>query len=221
MAQHEAVELRFGKLEGSRLLDRVLRRDHEERRRQVVRGVADRHAALLHRLEQRRLHLRACAVDLVGKQEVREDRAFVDAEFARLLLEDLAADDVARQEVDRELDACEPEVDRLRHALHEQRLRDARHAFEQEVAAGEERDQHALDDDVLADDGARDLGADVIDERRVARGGRGQRGHVQRASSARNFSMSGLILSVFTPAARILPLRSMTMVVGSRWRATP
>jgi hypothetical protein len=36
---------------------------------------ADRHAMLLHRLQQRRLRARAGAVDLVGHQQLAEHRA--------------------------------------------------------------------------------------------------------------------------------------------------
>ncbi len=182
MPKQEAIELRFGQLEGARLLDGVLRGDHEKGRGQVVRGVADRDAAFLHRLEQRRLHLGRGAVDLVGEEQVREDRALVDAKLAGPLLEDLAADDVARQQVDRELHAGEGEVDRLRDRLHKQRLRDAGHAFKKEMTAGEERDEHPLDDGLLTDDGAGDLAADVLDEGRAALrgGGAGGRGGGRR-----------------------------------------
>ena len=81
VAEHEAVELRLGQLERAALLDRVLRGDDQERRRQLERLLADRDLALLHRLEQGALHLRRGAVDLVGQQQVGEDRPLVDAEL--------------------------------------------------------------------------------------------------------------------------------------------
>ena len=55
----EAVELRFGQRIGAFLLQRVLRRQHMERRRQVVARARDRDVMLLHRLQQRRLRARA------------------------------------------------------------------------------------------------------------------------------------------------------------------
>ena len=55
----EAVELRLGQRIGAFLLQRVLRRQHMERRRQVVARARDRHVMLLHRLQQRRLRARA------------------------------------------------------------------------------------------------------------------------------------------------------------------
>ena len=54
----EAVELRFRQRVRPLVLDRVLRRDDEERLLELVRHAVDRHLRLLHRLEQRRLRLR-------------------------------------------------------------------------------------------------------------------------------------------------------------------
>ena len=62
---------------------------------------------------KRTLHLGRGPVDLVGQQQVREDRPLVDAELVGPLVEDLRADDVGGEQVDRELDAGEMEVDRL------------------------------------------------------------------------------------------------------------
>ena len=80
--EHEPVELRFGQRIGAFLLDRVLRGDREERIGQVVGRLADRHFALLHRLQQRGLRLRRRAVDFVGQQDVGEDRPLDEAEIA-------------------------------------------------------------------------------------------------------------------------------------------
>ena len=46
----------------------------------------------------------------------------------------------------------------LRERVDEQRLREAGHADEEAVAAGEERDEHLLDDVVLPDDELAQLG---------------------------------------------------------------
>ena len=51
--------------------------------------------ALLHGLEQRRLGLGGRAVDLVGQQELREHRARWKTKRVLLLVEDVAAGDVA------------------------------------------------------------------------------------------------------------------------------
>ena len=73
--QREPVELPLGQRIRAVLLDRVLGRDHEERRGQRVRHALDRHLPLLHRLQQRRLRPRRRAVDLVDQHDVGEDRA--------------------------------------------------------------------------------------------------------------------------------------------------
>ena len=77
--EHEAVHLRFGQRIGAFLLDRILRGQHEERRRQRDRFAAERDLAFLHRFEQRALHLGRRAVDFVGEDEVGEDRALACA----------------------------------------------------------------------------------------------------------------------------------------------
>ena len=74
-----------------------------------------------------------------------------------ILLDDLGAEDVGRHQVGRELDAVELEVDGLGELLDQQRLRQAGHAAQQAVPAGEERDQDLADDALLADDGLRQL----------------------------------------------------------------
>ena len=66
--------------------------------------------ALLHRLQQRRLRLGRRAVDLVGEQQLGEDRALRQRERVGLEVEQVGAEDVARHQVGRELDA--PELQR-------------------------------------------------------------------------------------------------------------
>ena len=74
-----------------------------------------------------------------------------------VLLEQLGAGDVARHQVRRELHARELEVERLRHGLHQQRLRQPRHADEQRVSPGEDGRDEVVHDVALPDDPARDL----------------------------------------------------------------
>ena len=112
---------------------------------------------LLHDLEQRRLHLRRRAVDLVGEQEVAEDRAELDVEAARVGPVDARADEVGGHEVGRELDAPERAAHDVGERADRQRLGEAGHALEQHVAAGQQRDEQPLEHRVLADDDALDL----------------------------------------------------------------
>ena len=128
----------------------------------IARAV-ERHLPLLHDFEQRRLRLGGRAVDLVGEQEVREDRPCARDELA-LGVEQRMADDVGRHEIGRELDAREGAVERARQRAHQQRLAEAGHAFEQHVPAGEQRGQRLLDDVVLAHDRLVDLVAKRADD---------------------------------------------------------
>ena len=89
--QEEAVELRLGQRERALVLDRVLRREEQERARQRPGQPVGRHLLLGHRLEQRGLRLRHRAVDLVDEHDVREDRPRLELELADLLVVDREA----------------------------------------------------------------------------------------------------------------------------------
>jgi hypothetical protein len=87
--------------------------DDEKRRIERIRLALDSDLPLLHRLEQRRLGLGRGAVDLVGQEQMGEDRSAPELEAALALIVDRAAGDVARQQVRGELDAAEPKFQRL------------------------------------------------------------------------------------------------------------
>ena len=65
--EHEAIDLRLRQRIGSFLVDRVLRRQNQERRRQRHGFSAKSHLTLLHRFQQRRLHLGRGAIDFIGQ----------------------------------------------------------------------------------------------------------------------------------------------------------
>ena len=155
--QHEAVDLRFRQRIRALRLDRVLRCHHEERIGNGVCRVADRHLALLHHLEQRRLHLRRCAVDLVREQEIREHGTEVSVERPRVRPVDSRTDEVRRHKVGRELDAVEGTAEDAGRGLDSQGLCEAGNALDQQVAAGEQAGQDPLQHLVLAGDHAPDL----------------------------------------------------------------
>jgi len=100
--------------EGPLLLDGILRRDDEERVRKLARLTADRDLFLAHRFQQGGLGLGRRAVDLVGQHHVREDRSLLELELAGLLVVDVGAGDVGRQQIGRELNPLELEVERRR-----------------------------------------------------------------------------------------------------------
>ena len=155
--EQEAVELSLGQRIRPLVLDRVLGCEDEERALQGPRDPVRRHLTLLHRLEQRGLRLRRGAVDLVGEEEVREDRAGAELEVAVALVPDRRAGHVCGEQVGRELDAAEAEPAGLGEGSRRQRLREPRDVLEQDVAVREHAEQDQLELLALADDGALDL----------------------------------------------------------------
>ena len=87
----EAVKLRAGHPEDTRLLEGVLRRDDEEGIGQRVCPVLDADLALRHALQQRGLGSGRGPVDLVRQQDTRHDRARMEFELAGLEIEDIQA----------------------------------------------------------------------------------------------------------------------------------
>ncbi len=116
---------------------RVLCREDDEPVGQRQPLALHRHLALFHRLEQRRLGLRACAVHLVHQEDVREHRPRVEHELLLARVEDVHADDVARHQVRRALDTLEAAAEAARERFRDQRLAEARSALQQDVAARE------------------------------------------------------------------------------------
>ena len=119
-----------------------------------VRLRADRHLTLLHRFEQRRLHFRGRAIDFVGEHDVGEDRAEHGRERALALVEDPRADDVARQQVGRELDAFELAVQRGRQRAAGERLGNPGGPSSSTCPFDSSASSRRFDDVALADDRA-------------------------------------------------------------------
>ena len=141
-----------------------------------MRGRAERDLPLLHHLEQRGLHLRRRAVDLVREQEVAEDGAELGVERVGARAVDARADDVRRDEVGSELHAPEGAAEHLGDGLDRQGLRKAGDALDQQVAAGQQADEHALEHLVLPGDDPANLVRGLLDRLAlcVALGGRAQ-----------------------------------------------
>ena len=159
--EQEAVELRLGQRIDALMLDRVLGRDHHEVAAERMRGAVEGDRVLLHGLQQRGLRLRRRAVDLVGEQQVAEDRPARQRELPGLEIVDVRADDIAGHQVGRELDASVGDAQRLREAARGHRLGRARRTFQQDVPAGEQRGQHQVDRVVLPGDRLADLCPDA------------------------------------------------------------
>ena len=116
-------------------LDRVHRRDREAERRQLVGGLADGDGAILQPFEERALRLERDAVDLVEQDDFgRGQRAELGDERAGRRVDHLEADDLGRLQVGAALDARELRVADRREDHAEERLADAGHAAQQQVA---------------------------------------------------------------------------------------
>jgi hypothetical protein len=126
-----------------------------KRARQIVTNALDRDAALLHRLQQRRLCFRRCAVDLVGQDDVGENWSRNKLQRSpasrAIFFDDFRAGDVGRHQVGRELDPLKREIENIGDGPYQQRLGETRHAGDDRVAADEERQQDLFDHFVLAD----------------------------------------------------------------------
>ncbi len=150
--QHETIHLRFGQRISSFLFNRILRRQNEKRFFKLERIFTNRDLFLLHRFEQCALHLRGRAIDFIGEDKVGEDGAFARGEAAGLRIVNLRADDVGGQHVRRELQARKFHAQTICQRFDRERFGQARHAFEQDVAIGQQPDDQSLGEITLPDD---------------------------------------------------------------------
>ena len=149
----EAVHLRLGQRIGAFLLDGVLRGEDEKQVGKLVSLSGDRHLPLFHRFQQRRLHLRGRAIDLVGQHQIAEQRTGLELERRGLLAIDFGAGHIGGQEIGRELHAAEAAFNKPGQGLDGTRLGRARQPFHQHVAIRQQRDQQPLHHRLLAQDG--------------------------------------------------------------------
>ena len=115
-----------------------------------MRLAVGRHLPLAHRLQQRALRPRRRPIDLVGQHDVGEDRPRTKEKLMRLAVVEAAAGDVGRKQVGGELDAVEAAGEAAGDGLSDQGLAHARHVFEQDVLAGQQRNHRQLHDVRLA-----------------------------------------------------------------------
>ena len=119
-----------------------------------------------HHLEQRRLDLGRGPVDLVGEHEVGHHRPEFGVELLPAGPVDAGAEQVGGHQVGGELDARERAADHPGEGLDRQGLGDARHALDEQVALGQQPDEHPLDQPVLPDDDPLDLEHRAFEQRR-------------------------------------------------------
>jgi hypothetical protein len=117
-----------------------------------IGALPDGDLVLGHGLEQGRLHLGRCAVDLVGEQHVVEQRTGAELELALLVPIDVGADEVRRQQVRRELDAVKIPFDRFGQRLDRRGLGQPRQTLHEKMTVAQQADEHAVDESLLSDD---------------------------------------------------------------------
>ena len=153
-AHKETVELGFGKWEGAFELDGVLCGNDKERAWERSGDALDGDLALLHSFEECRLGAGRGSVDLVGEDDLGDERTFTEDELADLLVVEVDAGDVGGHEVRRELDTAEGAAEATSDSFCESGLANAGDIFKKNVAFAEERDHRESDDFGLADDDA-------------------------------------------------------------------
>jgi hypothetical protein len=79
------------------------------------------------------MHLGRCPVDLVGQQQIVEQRPLTKLKLALLMAIDVGADQIRGQQIRRELNAMEIALDRLGQRLDRCGLGQPRHALDQEM----------------------------------------------------------------------------------------
>ena len=119
---------------------------------------------LLHGFKKCGLNLGRCPVHLVGKDEVSEDRPLPQRPIPGLGVVDLGAQKVRGQKVRGELDASKAAAHGPRNRLDGEGLGEARHAFQQDMAVGQESDEQASDQGFLPHDHAFHFLDDIAQE---------------------------------------------------------
>ena len=128
------------------LLVGILRGDHEERLGEPEAFGIDRHLPFRHGFQQCALGAGRGPIDLVSEEDVGKNGPTAEFELPILLVEDVEAGDVARQKVGRALDTGEPTADRVGQRLGKRRLAEAGPVLQEQMPAGQQTDEHVLDD---------------------------------------------------------------------------
>ena len=99
---------------------------------------ADSDLPLLHRFEQRALHLGRCTIDFVGKNQIGKNWSELGGKFAGARVINERADQIRRQKVGGELQPLKTRLNACRHCFNGQRFGQPRNALEQDVTIGEQ-----------------------------------------------------------------------------------
>ncbi len=112
--------------------------DDKKHFREIAAFAFHAHLAFAHRFEQGGLRARGGAVDLVGQQDVGENRAFMEMKLLVALVENRHAENVRGQQVGGKLDAFEAGINGAGQGLGQGGLARAGKIFEQDMAAAGE-----------------------------------------------------------------------------------
>ncbi len=126
---------------------------------------ADGDLTFLHRLEKSRLHLRRRTVDLIGKDQIGEDRPLLKLELALAAFAeiDFGSGDVGRQQVGGELNARQAGFEVLGQALDRPGFGKPWQTLDKKVTVPEQTKQETLDHRLLTDDRLADSFAECLD----------------------------------------------------------
>ena len=97
------------------------------------------------------------AIDFVGQKEISKDRAAFDGKFTGARVVNLGADHVSGKEVRGKLNAFERQMQRSGECANGKGFGESGRALQQDMPAGEQADQQAVDEISLADEDASDL----------------------------------------------------------------
>src|SRR5439155_12411572 len=110
-------------------------------------------------------------VDLVGQDNVGEERPRLENKLGGWLMKDAGADQVARQQVRRKLNTMKAASQAACQCLGEQRLADARNVLDEQMSVGQQRDEGGANDIRLAEDDAGQVRPQTFQQLRDARSG--------------------------------------------------
>ena len=107
---------------------------------------------LFHSLEEGRLDLGWCTIDLISEEDLGKDGSFSQFELARICTVDLGSCEIRREEIGGERDALEVVAKDMSKSLDRERLPESRNSLDEDMSSSEERDDDTTDEVILTDD---------------------------------------------------------------------
>ena len=133
---------------------RVLCRDHDKRFGKPARCALDAHLPLFHNLEECRLGFGRGPVDLIGKQQIAEYGSFLKFKYTLLIVVHGETEQIAGEDIRRELDSPVIEGEHARKGGGERCLSNARYVLHQNMPSADDGSEHFLYDVLFSLDDA-------------------------------------------------------------------